>query len=269
MNITSRTNKYNILGSLVDSKGKKKYSINNSTKSVFNVSKMNQRKTIVAEQCTYKINNLANIDNINLTTSLTNIMNKNYNKKQNLLSLSNLINLNNNFESGKDSLLNKSKRKIKSFEKRKISSNIMEKTSIFPFYVEKPSFYNEMTTENKIDYLIDMRTRSNSKYYTRIKKQIESLSDDLKDGIIPTKKTINRLLVLYPKKEYFSINRLSAPDFAVQNEKKTDIFNKYTKLRFSKKDNHNHFSTNTDENVFSINDLKLIIDNFRKYRKKY
>lgn len=94
--------------------------------------------------------------------------------------------------------------------KRKLSSDILDKSVISPFYTEKPSFSFDMSTDLNNSQLISMRVNSSNKYKTRIRKEIDLLSKSFKEGIVPST-TFNRPIAQMNKPEYsnFSINYLT------------------------------------------------------------
>lgn len=110
--------------------------------------------------------------------------------------------------------------------RRKLSSDVLDKSVISPFYTEKPSFSFDMSTDLNNSQLISMRVNSANKYKTRIRKEIDLLSKSFKEGIVPST-TFNRPIAQVNKPEYsnFSINYLTTiaglKERTKENKKKT------------------------------------------------
>lgn len=94
--------------------------------------------------------------------------------------------------------------------KRKLSNDLINKSVISPIYTEKPSFSFEITTQPNNSQLIRFRANSSNKYKTRIRKQIDFLSNTFRNEIIPSNK-FNRPIARIDKPEYsgFGINYIT------------------------------------------------------------
>jgi hypothetical protein len=86
------------------------------------------------------------------------------------------------------------------------TNSILNKSVISPYYNEKPSFYFRASTRST-DTQRHLRLNSANKYQSRIRREIDLLSDSFRTGINPLGK-MNRPLVIKDKKENndFSIN---------------------------------------------------------------
>lgn len=152
-----------------------------------------------------------------------------------------------------------------------MSSNVLERSAIKPFYIQKPSFYSQITTENKCDYSMEMRSRSTSKHNIRIKKEIDTLTKKFRESIIPSNSTINRPNTYFPKQENFCINLLTTPKlYKKSNNIGNGSLSKYSYKRFSREGGDpEHLNGNNNKFGLSIYELDSMLENFRKNRNKY
>ena len=141
------------------------------------------------------------------------------NLKKNKNQESNTINFDNSFNNS--FTLKKPKRKDSSnsidnlsrsfslgYKSRKISSDVLDKSAISPFYIDKSSFNYINTDSNR--NLYNLRTSSANKYKNRIRKEIDDLSKNFRSNYHHNL-AYNRPLVWInrPKNENFSINYVS------------------------------------------------------------
>ena len=94
------------------------------------------------------------------------------------------------------------------YKSRKISSNVLDKSAISPFYIDKSSFNYINTDSNR--NLYNLRTSSANKYKNRIRKEIDDLSKNFRSNYHHNL-AYNRPLawINRPKNENFSINYVS------------------------------------------------------------
>lgn len=119
------------------------------------------------------------------------------------------------------------------------------------------------TSENTNDLYYKIRETSNKKYNKRFRKEIDDLTSNFREGIIPSSKTFNRTLKMN-KEENFSINLLTKPaKKRTKLEAKLDELNNY---QTTKKFNFYDFKLNGFKP--SSSNTKSLFTNFKKINKK-
>lgn len=151
-----------------------------------------------------------------------------------------------------------------------MSVQIFDKSTMKPFYSEKPSFYNSVFTENANDQYSLLRSNSSSKANLKLKKEIGDLTREFRKEIIPSCLTVNRPLCSVPRDNTFSIHLLTKPKVPLFSEntfKNRDLFSKYSKL--NEAGASDFFSTNkNNKSVLSIGECQSLVDQLIKSRKK-
>jgi hypothetical protein len=180
------------------------------------------------------------------------------NLKKNKNQESNTINFDNSFNNS--FTLKKPKRKDSSnsidnlsrsfslgYKSRKISSDVLDKSAISPFYIDKPSF-NYYNTNSNIN-LYNLRASSANKFKNRIKKEINDISKNFRNHY-HRNLAYNRPIawINKPKYENFSINY-------VNTLSEIRDFYKNKQIKLSREYNDNPYRRRYgNNNYFNFND---------------
>ena len=140
---------------------------------------------------------------------------------------------------------------------QKTYSSVLDRSIIAPTFRDKPSFTYLGTDNNE---MYKFRLHSSSKYRSRIKKEIDTMSKSFRDNVIPSVK-VNRPIVALkgPEYENFSINYLTA--LSSMKNKKPQPKKNYMSTSLTKM-----FNKSKGETRDEISILSDLIKNRRKIK---